>query len=143
MADHEVAAREQRVIKLVYDRVFRWHIEINHDIPAENALKWLLEAEIRKQIEIPECNAFSQAVRNHEFLVVMSIKVFFDPAMGNLAKFFSCIDPVFRYGQNFVGNIRSKNRMIPVARISAKIIQRDHGEGIRFLTGGTTCAPDP
>ena len=107
MADHKIAPRLQGIVKLIDDPVLCRHIKVNHYVSAEDAMKRLLKLKRIQQIEITVCNTFSQGIGHHKPLVVISGKVFLDPAVRNLAQLFSCIDPAFGDIQYLVGNIRS------------------------------------
>lgn len=57
MADEQISARLQALVKLIDQLPFGFTVKINHHIPAENYMKLLFKRKYRRiQIEFPENN---------------------------------------------------------------------------------------
>ncbi len=81
VSDHKISSRFQCIIEFIDDCIFCRHIKIDHNIPAENTMERLLEFKWIEKIKITVSNTFSQAVCYNEFVFIMRIEVFLNPAM--------------------------------------------------------------
>src|SRR6266702_3961708 len=121
-------------------------VKVNDDIPAENYVEFILEAEIiTHEIQPAELYFLSEFRSDpHEpfFLIFASQQIFFLEVHGNRSGTLFRINRKPGRFQDTGGNVGGQDLKIKAWTMLGEIL-KDHGQCIGLLACGTAGAPDP
>ncbi len=141
MTDHQVSPRDGGVIEPAHQSVFSGLVEIDHNIPAENNVKFQAEPDRVHQVEGLEDHIIFDLRRNGELGSALDGgKVPGAPVSGDGIRQF--IDALFGSGEGLLRDIGSQYAGIPLGRLCTEKFFDIDGDIIRLLAAGASGAPD-
>ena len=143
MSHKEPASRHQTVIELAHQLGTPLPVEIDHHIAAENHMEGTLEGkDLRHQIEGTKEHRPPQLRHHLLHIIGKPVEISLLPGRGQGRHRLFGVTPPGSLLQHFPGNIRGQKGLFPLP-LQGEIIRQQHSQGIGFLTGGGSRAPDP